>query len=223
MEKTLYVAFHGEGPTDERLFINLSERLIKSYLLKNDLTAKISWLVLRDKGSSSSQTLISTAISAKDQDILIFHRDADDLNWAVCYNNHFEDGISTLNALQEDTVCKRIIAAIPVKETEAWILIDKELLRDIIESDLTIAELGLNYLIKNIERIGDPKHTIENAIRINKQNLPAKRRKFAISRSEIYEKFSQEVNIQSLERLSSFKQFKTNVISALNAIFKAQS
>ena len=219
MEKTLYVAFHGEGPTDERLFVNISERIIKRYLLENNISAQISWLVLKDKKHDSAQTLIETAKSSKDQNLLVFHRDADEFDWTICYSRHFQEGLETIGSLSDRVVCKNIAAAIPVKETEAWILCNKDLLKDIIETDLSFDRLGLTYQIRNIEHIGDPKQLIDNAINQHKQNLSPRRRKFAIDRSEIYERFSQEIQFEYLEKLSSFNRFKDSIIRLLDQIF----
>jgi hypothetical protein len=218
MEKIIYVAFHGEGPTDERLFVNISERIIKEYLLENNISAQISWLVLKDKKPTSEQTLTYAAKASKDQDILIFHRDADNTDWKICYSQHFQDGLETIEQLSNHVACKKIITLIPVKETEAWMLCDKELFRDIIETDLSLASLGLTYQIKNIESIGDPKSLIENAINLHRQSLSRRRRKFAVNLSEIYERFSQEIQFEHLENLDSFNRFKESIRKVLSEI-----
>jgi|GEM_PF-6865653 len=213
----LFVAFCGEGPIDERLIINLSERIIEEYLFQNSITAEISWLRIKKTGNSE-ESVISASIQSKSQDFLIFHRDADFESVEICISNHFQSGLNKIEQKKKEDACKNIVLSIPVQETEAWILCDKPKFKDLIETDLDNRTLNLTYKIGRIESIADPKRIIEDAIKIHKDSLPRRKRKFAVNLSEIYERAGQEVDMDLLEHLRSFQLFRNNLTDMLNLI-----
>ena len=47
---------------------------------------------------------------------------------------------------------KHVIPAIPIQESEAWMLCDKEMLKGLLETDLSFQELELTYQVGRIER-----------------------------------------------------------------------
>ncbi len=213
----LFVAFCGEGPSDERFITNLSERIIQEYLFQNNITAEISWFKIKKTGNSE-QSVINASIQSKSQDFLILHRDADCESVEICFNNHFQSGLNKVKQKKKEDICKNIVLSIPVQETEAWILCDKSKLQDLIETDLDYNSLNLTYKLGRIESIADPKGIIENAIKIHKERLPRRKRKFAVNSSEIYERAGQEVDMNQLEHLESFQLFKHNLLEMLAMI-----
>lgn len=98
--------------------------------------------------------------------------------------------------------------------TEAWILADKQLLKQQIGTTLSDTELNLN---KDLESISNPKQAIENAIRIARQNI-VKRRRRNLGIGELYAPLGQLINIDQLMDLKSYRQFWDNVINSLKQL-----
>lgn len=216
----LHIAFCGEGSTDEKLFRNLTEELVQRILLENSLTTELSWLEIKKSPGSSEESLLKAAAEAKEQHILIFHRDADCSSRDECLQNHFNSGLQKIQEADASDRIKHIIPAIPIQESEAWMLCDKELLKDLLETDLSYQELKLTYQVKHIERIRDPKAVIQNAITIHRAQLPPRRRKRAVELPELYERFGTEVRIEKLMQLPSFATYERDLRSVLEAIFE---
>lgn len=210
----LYIAFCGEGPTDERFLINLPERIIRDYLFQENITADISWLTIKKFGNSE-ESVISASIQSKSQDFLILHTAADCRSVDICFDNRFRTGLNRIDELEREEACKNIVLLIPVQETEAWVLCDKSKLKDLIETDLDYNTLNLTYRLGRIECIANPKSIIENAINIHKNSLPKRKRKFAVNISEIYERSGHEVDMNQLEYLESYRLFKGHLLEML--------
>ena len=217
--KNLYVAFCGEGSTDERLFRELTARLIDHILLERNLTTELSWLPLKKLSGSSEQALLGAASGAKEQHVLIFHRDADCSSRDKCLQNHFDRGLRKIWETDTDKRIKHIIPAIPVQESEAWMLCDKALLRELIETDLTNQQLKLTYKVQHVESIKDPKAVIERAIVLHKKQLPPRKRKLAVELPDLYERFGTEVQIAKLMQIPSCATYERDLRDVLKVVF----
>lgn len=97
--------------------------------------------------------------------------------------------------------------------SEAWILADKELLKEEIGTDKNNQELGL---VKHPETIANPKQAIENALQIAQEYLPKRRNKITIA--EIYQPIGQNISLEKLYFLESFKKFANAVKKAFERL-----
>ena len=215
----LYIAFCGEGTADERLFRNLTERLVQNIVLGHDLTTELSWLPIKKSPGSSEEALLRAASDAKEQHVLIFHRDADCGSRDECLQHHFDSGLKKIQEMDTDERIKHIVPAIPIQESEAWMLCDKTLLKDLLETNLNNEQLGLTYQIQRIEGIRDPKAIINRAIHNHKKELSPRKRKLAVKLSELYERFGTDIQLEKLLRLPSFATYQRDLRHALEAIF----
>lgn len=214
MVLSIVLSFIGEGSTDIRFFPNIAERLIEQLLIKQGKQATIQWQTIEKQGEGSSEIIFNAAIQAKYCSTLIIHADADDRKPHNAYTHKIKPGIDAI--LQSELkVCKNITVVIPVSETEAWMLVDKELLKDEMNTTLSDQDLGLTYPANRIERIADPKQRIEDAIVAHRLQLPKRRRRSAVTIAELYEPISRRIVLQKLEILPSYKFFKENLITAL--------
>ena len=216
----LYMAFCGEGTTDERLFRNLTERIVQETLIENNRTTEIEWLHLRRPKGNSEEALLQAASEARAQHVLIFHRDADCSSRDECLQSHFNSGLQEIQKVDASNRIKHIIPAIPIQESEAWMLCDKELLKDLLETNLSYQELELTYQIKRIETIGDPKAVIQRAINNHRERLSPRKRKRAVKLPDLYERFGTEVRIEKLMQIPSFETYERDLRSVLEAIFE---
>jgi hypothetical protein len=108
------------------------------------------------------------------------------------------------------SICRNLIAVVPVQMSESWMLADKQLLKDEIGTEKTDEELEIN---RNPENFANPKLAIENAIRISRQNL-VKRRRHELKISELYQPIGQKIKLEKLETLPSYMKFKEAVRDA---------
>ena len=138
--------------------------------------------------------------------ILFVQTDADNRNLADTYTHKINPAINELTQQSELEYCKLLVAIVPIQETEAWMLADVELLKRQIGTQKTDAELQIN---RDPESIANPKEVIQNAIRIARQDL-TKRRRRDLDISDLYG-MGQEMGLESLEKLSSFVDFKNNL------------
>lgn len=214
MPVSIVLSFIGEGPTDNRFFPNITERLIEELLLNEGKQATIQWQTIEKKGEGSSEIIFNAAVQAKYCTTLILHCDADDRDPHNAFVQKIKPGLATI-AESDLNVCKNITVVIPVTETEAWMLVDRELLKEKMNTELSNKDLGLTYQIKRIEGIADPKQKLENAINVHRLQLSRRRRRSAASLAELYEPVSRRINLQKLETLHSYIDFKESLIKAL--------
>ncbi len=216
----LHIAFCGEGTTDVKLFRNLTEELVQRILLESNITAELSWTKIKKPPGNSEEALLQAASKAKEQHVLIFHRDADCKSRDECLQNHFNSGLQKIREMNASNRIKHIIPAIPIQESEAWMLCDKELLKDLLETDLSYQELELTYQVKRIESIRDPKAVIQRAINNHQQRLSPRKRKRAVELPDLYERFGTEVQIDKLMQIPSFATYERDLRDVLSAIFE---
>jgi hypothetical protein len=215
MPLSIILSFIGEGTTDNRFLPNIAERMIEQLLLEQNVQAIIQWQTIVKRGQDSEEIILNAALQAKYCTTLIIHADADGINPRDAYVHKLEPGLNKISECSDSIVCKNISVVIPITETEAWMLVDKELLKDEMNTSLSNNDLELTYLQKRIEKIANPKEKIENAIRLHHQHLPRKRRRSAVSLPELYEPISQKIELKKLEILNTYITFKSNIIVAL--------
>jgi hypothetical protein len=90
---------------------------------------------------------------------------------------------------------------------EAWMLADKKVLKDEMGTTKTDAELGFR---SDIENIANPKEVIIRAVEIVRQDLPKKKRN-QLAISELYLPVGQKLDLDTLEPLYAYQQFKKNI------------
>jgi hypothetical protein len=115
-----------------------------------------------------------------------------------------------LEKQNENEYCKTLVALVPIQETEAWMLADKDLLKEEIGTNKTDNELKIN---RYPETIANPKEVIEKAIQIARKNLTRKRRK-DLTIADLYSAIGQKIDLEKLESLPSYQDFKENVKTA---------
>jgi len=215
MPLSITLSFIGEGTTDDRFIPNISERLIKQLLIEQNREATIiEWKSIYKTGENFVEIMLNAAIEAKSSTTLIVHCDADNTTAHNVIQTKIQPGIDAI-ANYKDECCRSITVVIPISETEAWMLVDKDLLKEEMNTALSNHDLGLTYQLNKIEKIAKPKRKIEDAIDFHHQSLSRKRRKSAVTIGELYEPISQQIELEKLEVLESFKSFKENLINAL--------
>lgn len=209
MSKQIIIGLITEGPTDIRFLESIVRRTFEDIAFEcaQDIDIFVHPLRASKTGSfvdyikrASNEGIISFGIMT-----LAVHTDADRDTYEERMDNKIMPAQSVLNELNDD-YCKLLTPIIPVRMIEAWMLADKELLKSEIGTTKSDGDLGID---RDPERIADPKHVIEEAIRIATENLPKRRQKLSIS--ELYAIIGDTISITELERLDSYRRFQDAV------------
>jgi len=216
--KQLFAGLYTEGPTDIRFLETVVKKTLENVVLdcRFQLDIELLPIEISKTGLGYVEQILQAAKSGVENFgimILCAQTDTDNKSLPEIYQYKINPAISELER-QNAEYCKILVAVIPIQETEAWMLADKELLKREIGTDKTDNELGINC---SPETIANPKEVIEQAIRIARKDMTKKRRK-DLTISELYLPIGQEIELEKLEQLYSFADFKKNVRRALKQL-----
>ncbi len=146
--------------------------------------------------------------------VLCVHTDADARNDNHVIQYKINPAFENIENSGENNLCKNLVAVIPIRMTEAWMLADKEVLKNEIDTELLDTDLDIH---RNPESYADPKEAIENAIRIARSNLP-QRKRYEFGIGELYQIVGQKTDLAILSRLSSYQKFRENVVKSFKIL-----
>jgi hypothetical protein len=146
--------------------------------------------------------------------VLCVHTDADAKDDSHVIQYKITPAFENVENSETENLCKNLVAVIPIQMTEAWMLADKEVLKNEIDTKLLDTDLQIH---RNPESYADPKKAIENAIRIARQPLP-QRRRYEFGISELYQIVGQKTDLALLGRLSSYQKFRAEVIESFKKL-----
>lgn len=214
MNNILTIGYLGEGTTDERFIGNIIKRTFEelAFECKGQIEVYEPRFIKVTQQHFVEQALEASK-NAKWLNILCIHTDADAETDEIAFQNKINPAINAIHT--HDDNCKNIVAVVPIYMTEAWMLADRDLLRDEIGTDKTIEQLNLPTRLNQIERNTDPKKTIQDAIDFAFIDKP-KRKKVDIG--ALYTPISQQIDLSILENLSSYQKFKNASREALRAL-----
>ncbi len=86
------------------------------------------------------------------------------------------------------------------------------------ETNLSDNDLRLNYRIRNVEKISDPKNVIETAIERHHETLTSKQRKYAVKIGDLYDLIASEIPLSDLDSSDSFRKLKGSLSEVLSSI-----
>lgn len=202
----------GEGSTDYRFLRPVIERALIEVCVecKGVIDIQHSDINFSKIGLTFCETLENAIELAKDKygvNLLFVHADADAKNYESVIETEFERCLGGRNTSVDDF----LVPVIPIQEVEAWMLANKELLKDEIGTTLSDNELGLT---RNPESIADPKGIIKEAIRIA-FSKETKRRRKNLQIADLYETIGNKIELSDLEQLSSYKHFYSELEKVL--------
>jgi hypothetical protein len=202
----LTIGYTTEGKTDKRFLGNIIRRTFEDLSLA--CTGQIEIYEPQHIEITGATTftdrILRSAKEAKWAHILCIHADSDANNDENVMQNKITPSFQAVEA-ELGHICKNLVAIVPIQMTEAWMLIDKELLKGEIATTKRSQELGLPRP-NQIENITDPKALIEEAMRRAYSDLPKRRRRPIIS--ELYTPISQKVPLSELLKMPSYEKFQ---------------
>lgn len=218
MIRQIFVGLVTEGPTDNRFLESVVKRTFENiaFECKHDVDTYIRLINVK-KVSLNFVEYIEAASKAGMSEIGVMtlgvHTDADRDTYEERIKNKIEPVRNHLAKLADAEYCKLITPIIPVRMIEAWMLADKQLLREEIGTDMSDNELGIN---KDPEMIADPKAVIERAIKIATAHLPKRRQRLSIA--ELYSSIGTKIEIEALLQLTSYRKFQEEVRETYRAL-----
>lgn len=207
MSTQIIIGFATEGTTDIRFLESVIQRTFENVAFECRGQVEVLPVQCMKKQNGEFIEIVkkySKCAEANGIMVLCIHSDADDITDVNTFNNKLIPAFTAVVDMDEAGICKNLVAIVPIRMTEAWMLSDKELLKAELGTSKSDAELGID---RHPETYCNPKQTIEDAIRIARQNL-AKRRRHELSIGELYSPIGQKVPLDRLETLPSYQKFK---------------
>ena len=219
--KQLVLALYAEGRTDERFLPVIIQRAADQILRQHalDLVDILEPLSLKADSAVSSheERILSVAKQAAGFHALIVHADADAPTADNALQDRFEPGRRLVQESEND-VCRDLLPIIPIRMTEAWMMADVEVFREVVGTDLTADQLGFPARSHQVEAVRDPKHKL--AIALN-QIFVRRRRRKKVHLGQYYEPLARRIRLNRLENVPAFRWFindLTNVLEGLHFI-----
>lgn len=212
MSNIITIGFITEGATDVRFLGQIIRRTFENVAF--DCQGEIE--VYEPEHIDSYGGFIEEVFRASEDaykigiKVLCVHTDADAKDDSRVVKHKINPAFENVITSENVNLCKNLVAVIPIQMTESWMLGDKDVLKDQIDTDLTDTDLGIH---RQPENYANPKGAIEEAIRIARRNLP-QRRRYEFGISELYQIIGQTADLTKLARLGSYQKFKDGVVEA---------
>jgi hypothetical protein len=215
--RQVIIGFATEGPTDVRFLESIIQRSFDEVAF--ECSGQIEILpvqVIEKQGGDFINMVKDCACRAEELGVmaLCVHADADSPTDTETFSNKIDPSFKSVNDLEGSPICKNLIAIVPVQMTEAWMLSDRELIKQEIGTDKKNDELGIH---KSPETYTNPKKIIEDAIRIAREGY-AKRRRHDLTISELYLPIGQKIDLNKLDNLPSYQKFKESIREAFRKL-----
>lgn len=216
MSRQLFIGLAVEGNTDRRFLKSIVLRTFKRILFEEcdqDVDVEVFPLNTSKIGKSFREFVAAAShdgVQTYGILVLSVHSDSDKETIEERMTDKFIPAQEYLLELPKEEYCQILAPVIPMRMLEAWLLADTTLLREEMGTGKSEAELGL---ARNPETIADPKNVIQEAIRLVQSELPKKRR--TLSLNDLYDILGDEMELESLDRLSSYRAFVTKSREAL--------
>jgi len=216
---TLSLALYCEGPTDQRFFSILIQRISQQILARRErpFVEVLPVDVIKAKAPRHDEAILQAANQAAGYHALIVHADADHPTREKALQERFHPGYELVQRSTKK-VCKNLLPVIPVYMTEAWMLADYKTLQAMLETRMSPQELGLPRRTKLIESDPDPKWTLNQLV---KKAYPKQSRNWNKIVEKLYDELALFINLERLEALTAYKEFvkdMTQILMALNLI-----
>lgn len=217
MVRQLFVGLVTEGDTDRRFLESVLRKTFESIAFEcpGEIEIEVNTIkITKSKFAQDVVTASKVGVERYGIMVLCVHADADSQDDYLAFRDRIEPAQRLVMESPDDTLCKIIIAVVPVYMTESWLLVDRELLKREIGTTLTDVELGIH---RDPESIADPKQIISDAIRIARGNI-VRRRRSDLTISDLYLPMGQKVSMDKLEALASYLKFQEAVRNAFRQL-----
>lgn len=217
MSNILLIGYTTEGTTDKRFLEAIITKTFEeiAFDCSTQIEVYAPLYISFAKGNNFVESCNLTARLAfeKGVSVLCIHSDADAKTDVGTFTFKISPAFEAIQDQQDENICKNLVPIVPVTMSESWMLADKELFKAEINTNLPNTDLGIQT---NPENIADPKQAIEDALRIAQENQTRRKQKITIS--DLYQPIGQQLSIEKLHNLPSFKKFFSTVRSAFEKL-----
>lgn len=216
MSRLLHIGLFTEGSTDVRFLESVVKRTFVeiAFDCQGEVDVEVSVVDVNKKELGFVDQILSAARKGMEElgiMILCVHVDADDKDDKAIWEYKIYPAQCKLREGTDKELCRHLLPLVPVYMTEAWMLADKELLKQHIGTHKTDRELNIH---REPEKIADPKVAICEAIRIARQEK-TKRRRRDLSIAELYLPIGQQIDLNRLYSLPSYQKFRNAVVETM--------
>jgi hypothetical protein len=211
----LELALFAEGPTDYRFLSPILRRVTEDICCqyaKQSVEVREEFLQLKtpqkERDADRAQRILAAARQYCHRYVMLFIHSDSDGNWKRALKERIEPAMLLLN---QDTVTQQTIAVIPVRETEAWALVDGDALRALFGVKMTNQQLGIPSKAREVEKLIDPKLVLESA---TAKAVGSRRGKAAA----FLESISEKIELACLRQVPAFNRFENELKNALASL-----
>lgn len=211
--KQLLFGFYGEGIRDYGFLMPLMKRVLERLLPHVDILDPVD-LPISESDLSQIEKMHKVAQAADGFNLVLFGLDADAPNTDKAYKERFEPGYTALLEIDEG-VNYDIVPIIPVRMTDAWIIIDFAAFRAVVGTKLDAQTLGFPNKPHEVESIQSPKTVFENAIETAR---PGRKNRPKINPADVYRPIAQRLDLNLLEKVPAYQEFEERLIAKLTEL-----
>ena len=216
MGNIVTIGYSVEGATDARFLNAIIKKTFEDVALQceSEIDVYDPIPIAKPLGKSFNEQIKEVAEKAHKSgiNILCVHTDADSDKDENMFSTKINPAFESISRFEEK-ICNNLVAIVPVQMIEAWMLVDKELLKTEIGTIKSDEDLAIN---RAPESIADPKDTIKSALRIAQEELPKRRRRIEIG--DLYQPLGQKLSIERLQTLPSYAKFRLAVETAFRKL-----
>jgi hypothetical protein len=215
----LGLALFAEGPTDYRFLPPVLRRTTEELCsMEGRTTVAISEEVLKlnlylpqeYRDADLATKILEAAKTAKGAyNILFIHTDGAG-NPEDAYNQRVQPAKERI-AAEVSSQLERTVGVVPVREMEAWTLVDGDALRHAFGAVLDDKALGIPPRPVEVEGILDPKQTLNQAY----ANVVGAKRRRRTTAADFFEVIGERVQLSRLRQVPAFGRFEQELRTAL--------
>lgn len=218
MSQVLTVGFITEGTTDVRFLSGIIRRTFDDLTWECEQATEVflsTPLAVPKQGLTFAEYVLKAATLAEADKLMVLcvHTDADGPTDVKTVTNKIDPAFAEVQATLNG-VCKNLVAIVPVRMTEAWMLADKDALKGEIGTIKTNVQLGLTRLP---ESIANPKETINETIRLAFDHR-SERSRNQVNIGDLYEPMGVTADLAKLSTLPSYQKFREAVRDAFRRL-----
>lgn len=215
---TLSLALYCEGPTDKHFLPIIIQRTSQDILGQygKNIVEVLPIEVIDAPKQKQGKGILEVALKSVGRHILIIHADADSRTYEQAKAQSFIPGYNLVQRTHLK-VCKNLVAMIPVREVEAWMIADFEALQAVLETKATASDLGLPAKAKLVETNSDPKATLKQVV-VRAYASRSRRHRSISNWHEFYETLAQEIKLERLKEIPAFQRFVVDLIATFRIL-----
>jgi hypothetical protein len=207
--KQVIFGFYGEGVRDYGFMQAIVRRTIEAQIPTHTILAQ----PLERLAGKQDERIVAIARQAHGLNFVVLHLDADAPNFQQAYEQRFLPGYQKVQRDTAEDINHEIVPVIPVRVTEAWMLVDFEAFKVITRTQHKSHELGFPAKHAQVEKL-PAKSVFEQAVRDCQSGK--KRRPLPLDR--IYLPLAEHIKLELLRKVPAYQEFERRLLETLRTL-----